>query len=107
MPFFPCRLNSVAQEVDKILSTRNIATEGTDAWRVEYCVRCDDGRRVVVEAACSSTVATSIQSKEVRAYVADNGRARALEETDQNEPGITHIRVWVDAVKGTIRVDPR
>jgi hypothetical protein len=46
-------------------------------------------------------------SKDVRAYVADNGRARALEETDKNEPGITHIRMWVDAANGRIRVDPR
>jgi len=46
-------------------------------------------------------------SKEVRAYVADNGRARALEETDKNGPGITHIRVWVDSTNGRIRVDPR
>lgn len=92
--------------MSKIVSTRNIAVRGAEVWRVEYCVRCDDGRKVVVEAACSWPVAAA-KSEEVRAYVADNGRARALEETDKNEPGITHIRLWVDAVNGRIRSDPR
>lgn len=92
--------------MSEILTTRNLATKGADGWRVEYCVRCDDGRKVVVEAACSWTV-EAFRSEEVRAYVADNGRARALEETDKNEPGITHIRMWVDAANGRIRVDPR
>jgi hypothetical protein len=92
--------------MSEILSTRKIAAKDADVWRVEYCVRCDDGRKVVVEAACSWTV-EAFKSKEVIAYVADNGRARALEETDKNEPGITHIRLWVDAVNGRIRVDPR
>jgi hypothetical protein len=92
--------------MSKILTTRNLAAKGADGWRVEYCVRCDDGRKVIVEAACSWTV-EAFMSKDVRAYVADNGRARALEETDKNEPGITHIRMWVDAANGRIRVDPR
>ena len=92
--------------MSEILSTRNLAGKGAVVWRVEYCVRCDDGRKVVVETACSSTV-EAYKSKEVRAFLADNGRARALEETDKNEPGITHIRLWVDAVNGRIRVDPR
>ena len=92
--------------MSEIVRTRNIAAKGADAWRVEYCIRCDDGRKVLVEAACSSPVAAA-KSEEVRAYVADNGRARALEETDKNEPGITHIRLWVDAVNGRIRIDPR
>lgn len=92
--------------MSEILTTRNLAAKSADGWRVEYCVRCDDGRKVVVEAACSWTV-EAFRSEEVRAYVADNGRARALEETDRNEPGITHIRMWVDAANGRIRVDPR
>jgi hypothetical protein len=92
--------------MSEILSTRTIRAKDADAWRVEYCVRCDDGREVVVEAACSSPV-DAFKSREVRAYVADSGRARALAETDKNEPGITHIRLWVDAVNGRIRVDPR
>lgn len=90
----------------EILSTRNIGAKEADVWRVEYCVRCDDGRKVVVEAACSWPV-DAFKSKEVRAFVADNGRARALEETGKNEPGITHIRLWVDAANGRVRVDPR
>ena len=73
---------------------------------MEYCVRCDDGRKVVVDASCSGTIEAFL-SKEVRAYVADNGRSRALEETDKNGPGITHIRLWVDSTNGRIRVDPR
>ena len=77
-----------------------------DGWRVEYRVRCDDGRKVVVDASCSGTIEAHM-SKEARAYVADNGRARALEETDKNGPGITHIRLWVDSMNGRIRVDPR
>ena len=92
--------------MSEILTTRDIAPKAADRWRVEYCVRCNDGRRVVVEAACSWPV-EAFETKEVRAYVADNGRARALEETDRNEPGITHIRLWVDAANGRIRVDPR
>lgn len=92
--------------MSEILSTRNIARKAADGWRMEYCVGCDDGRQVVVEAAYSST-ANLFKSKEIRAYVADNGRARALEETDKNEPGITHIRLWVDATNGRVRVDPR
>jgi hypothetical protein len=92
--------------MSEILSTRNMAANGVDGWRVKYCVRSDDGREVVVEAAYSSTL-NCFKSKEIRAYVADNGRARALEETDKNGPGITHIRLWVDAVNGRIRVDPR
>jgi hypothetical protein len=44
--FFPSPLNSVAQDMSEILSTRNIAAKGADGWRVEYCVGCDDGRRV-------------------------------------------------------------
>jgi hypothetical protein len=92
--------------MSEILSARNIVAKPADSWRVEYCVRCDDGRQVVVEAACSWPV-EAFRTKEVRAYVADNGRARALAETDKNEPGITHIRLWVDAANGRIRVDPR
>ncbi len=93
--------------MSEILGTRNLAAKGgADGWRVKYLVQCEDGRQVVVEAAYSSAL-NSFKSKEVRAYVADNGRARALEETDKNEPGITHIRLWVDAVNGRIRVDPR
>ena len=59
-----------------------------------------------MDASCSGTI-EAYMSKEVLAYVADNGRARALEETNKNGPGITHIRLWVDSMNGRIRVDPR
>jgi hypothetical protein len=92
--------------MSRILSQRDIG-ESFDGWRFEYRVRCDDGRKVVVDAACSRTAEPLIRSADGRAYIADSGRARALEETEKNLPGITHIRLWVDAVNGRVRVDPR
>jgi hypothetical protein len=90
----------------EIVSERNLS-KSVDGWRFEYRVRCDDGRRVVVDAACSRAAAEATISADIRAYLADSGRMRALEETDRHLPGITHIRLWVDNVTGRIRVDPR
>lgn len=93
--------------MSEVLSHRSVRAGHESGWHVQYRLRLDDGRTVVVDASCSPSAEALIRSAEGRAYIADSGRARALAEAESNPPGITHIRLWVDATTGRVRVDPR
>jgi hypothetical protein len=92
--------------VTEIISERSIAGEGEDGWRVEYRVRCNDGRQVVVEAECSRPAESSIKSAYADAYLADQGRAAAIEHAEKSQPSVTELRLWVDHLNGSIHADP-
>ena len=89
-----------------IISKRSIAGEGEDGWRVEYRVRCIDGRQVVVEAECSRTAESSIKSAYGGAYLADQGRAAAIEHAEKSQPSVTELRLWVDHLNGSVHAGP-
>jgi hypothetical protein len=90
----------------EIISERNIAGESEDGWRVEYRVRCNDGRQVVVEAECSRTAESSLKSVDGRAYLADQGRAAAIAHAEKSQPSVTEIRLWVDHLNGSVHAGP-
>jgi hypothetical protein len=103
-PLPDSRRSTLSLDMTEIVSERDIAGEGEDGWRVEYRVRCDDGREVLVVAACARTAESSIRSDDGRAFLADQGRAKAIEEADKSQPDATRIRLWVDHVNGSVRV---
>lgn len=61
-----------------------MSAEATDGWMVEYAIRRDDGREVQVVAECAAQVgaAEAVADETVRRFLADRGRAEALERAE-------------------------
>jgi hypothetical protein len=70
--------------VAEIIADCDITAPDQDGWTMSYSVRRDDGQEVPVIASCSRTAAASVRSANATAFLADRGRAAALEHASWN-----------------------
>jgi hypothetical protein len=96
----------------EIIEELDLTGPGDDPWKVFRRVRRADGVVVAVDASCTGTaeeVAARVSDREAMAYIADRGRAAAIDQAerlaDPDREGESILHLWVDPRSGEFRTD--